>query len=458
MRKSILLAIPFSLLLFSGCGRRNNTKNPTSTKPTKTQTTKDQTTTQDDPIPLTNKDIYVSTTGHATSDGADESDPTTFEHALELVYSGDTIYLAKGTYTFSNTISITPATCKNGSEIKRNRVIANEGAVFDFDSTKGDATASNGGITITCSYWQFENITVKNSDNYGFDVTGKGNKLVNCIADNNSNGGFNINNASLTTLNNCIANNNHVDGYFAYGFYISGSGENNSLDSCIATNNQDSGFFINNTKKIALNKCYAENNGNYNTGSVNRSGFVFNDKGHVFTNCISYNNAFYGFYVPTSSSDKSDYTLFKCSAINNHKKNYSFVTNRNTTVSITNVLSYNDNNEATNDFLVGKVTNCFIYYSNTYYPKSYLYIELDEDYKYDISKIPLDISGYTNKYIINTTVPDEMKKDGKTVYFDEEGKINFYDYLDRSLLFQDELFENVSTVETTVYFGANINE
>lgn len=451
MKKGILLMIPMALLVFGGCGKRNSTTKPTTTKPTKTQTTKEQPSSTEDPIPLTNKDIFVSSTGKTTSDGADESNPTTFEHALELVYSGDTIYLAKGNYTFNNTIVIDPDKYKNGSEIKRNRVIAPNGATFDFDSTKGDATQSNGGITVKCSYWQFENITVKNSDNYGFDIIGKGTKLVNCLADNNSNGGFYIDNASLTTLNNCISTNNYLLGYFAHGFFVSGSGENNSFDSCVATNNQDSGFYVNNTKKITFNKCFASNNGNTNTGSINRSGFVFNDKGHTFTNCISYDNAFYGFFVPTSSTDKSDYKLTDCSAINNHNKNYNLVTNRNTTVTITNALSYNDKTTAFNDFLAGKVVNSFIYYSKGYY-----YVKTEDDFKNDTSRIPLDLSTYTNKYIINTTVPNEMKKDGVVVYFDDEGNINFYNYLDRSLLFQEEFFTK-SSITNYKYFGANIN-
>ena len=42
------------------------------------------------------------------------------------------------------------------------------------------------------------------------------------------------------------------------------------------------------------------------------------------------------------------------------------------------------------------------------------------------------------------------------IYF-KDGSIYLYDYLDRSTIFQDELFIK-EEIEEKVYFGANINE
>ena len=458
MKKSILLMVPIALIAFAGCGRRNNSKEPTPPITTKTPSTKEQTTTKENPIPIANKEIYVAHNGKSSSDGSEESNPTTLDNALKLVNSGDTIYLASGTYTYDNTLLIE----KSGSEVKRTKLIAKEGAVFDFDSTKGDAYANNGGITINGSYWELENITVKNSDYYGFYTIGKGNKFINCTADKNSNGGFGLKNASVTTLNNCVSTNNKLLAFSTRGFYILGNSENITFDSCVAQNNYDSGFCIDSSsaKKITFNKCLASDNGiEYSTSD--RSGFVFKNNEHTFTDCIAYNNGLFGFYVTSTPAEKGKYSLIDCSAINNHEKNYSLRTYINTTINISNILSYNnydkDNDgivDATNDIIYGNVTNSLIFYTNGYH-----YCKSDKNYEpYDTSRPVIDLSKYTKKYKINTVIPDEMKKDGKIIYYDSENKINLYDYLDRSIEFQDEFFlKQTPSVTDPTYFGADIN-
>lgn len=464
MKKSILLVIPFALLAF-GCGRRNNTKDPSKTVTTKATSTKEQPTTKEDPTPITNKNIYVSYNGKATSDGSDESNPTTLEHVLDpsakLLNSGDTIYLAKGKYIYNDTLQIN----LSGNESKRNKLIALEGATFDFDSTKGDSKSNNGGLSITGSYWQIENITVINSDNFGFDITGKENKLINCTADKNSNGGFGIKNTSVISLNNCVSTNNELEGYSARGFYIKGSGESIFFDSCVATNNQDSGFYVESSlaKKLYFNKCLSSDNGLKYSTSIDRSGFSFKNNQHYFTDCIAYNNGLYGFLVSTATTEKGEYTLTNCSAINNHEKNYSLDTNRTTTVKVTNALSYNDykNSDyktATNDFLVGNVVNSLIFYSNSD-EKGYFYIKSEKDFKkIDTTRETDTFSTYTHKYKINMIIPHEMEgDDGKIIYY-KNNEIYLYDYLDRSIDFQDEFFsKQTPSITNPTYFGANIN-
>lgn len=458
MKKSILLMIPLALIAF-GCGRRNNSKDPTPPVTTKPTSTKEQPTTKEDPIPIANKNIYVSYNGKASSDGSEESNPTTLEHVLDstnkLLNSGDTIYLAKGTYTFNDTLVID----KSGSEVKRTKLIAPEGAIFDFDSTKGDAYANNGGITINGSYWELENITVKNSDYYGFYTIGKGNKFINCTADKNSNGGFGLKNASVATLNNCVSTNNKLLAYSTRGFYILGNSESITFDSCVAQNNYDSGFCIDssNAKKISFNKCLASDNGiEYSTSD--RSGFAFKNNDHSFTDCIAYNNGSYGFYVTSTPTEKGKYSLTNCSSINNHEKNYK-LNNTNTTVTIKNILSYNTYDDdsdgvvdATNDVIVGNVTNSLIFYTDGYY-----YCKSEKNYEpYITTRTKINMSIYTNKFTINTVIPSEMKKDGNIIYYDSENKINLYNYLDRSIKFQTELFQKQS-ITNYAYFGADIN-
>ena len=51
--------------------------------------------------------------------------------------------------------------------------------------------------------------------------------------------------------------------------------------------------------------------------------------------------------------------------------------------------------------------------------------------------------------------PDYSSLEYNTIYY-KDGHIYIYDYLDRSVLFQDELFTNLS-IEEPVDFGAYVN-
>ena len=476
----IILSISLLLVLL-GCtnNRRTTEKKPTTEK---TVTTKDKITTDN----ITTKEhedykiYYVSPSGVKENDGLSKTNPTTLTNALELMDSGDTISLLEGVYEYDENITIS----KSGSEVKRNTLNCEKGVVIDFSSTKNDDKTNNGGIIISGSYWEINNLNVIDSDYYGFVITGRGNRINNCTTKNNNFGGFNIN-SNLSVFTNCISESNSLVGYFAYGFYIYGSGDNNIFDSCISTDNQDSGFYITSSKKVVFNKCLAINNGlTGDSASSQRSGFIFNNKGHEFNECIAYNNALNGFLVPTAYAEKGSYTLKNCSSINNHSKNFYLKTNNNDTILLENVLSFNnyDGNsdgtiDASNDYIIGSVKNSIIFFSKAYYYEkdNLTYNSLD------ISKTPLDLSGYTNPFNINLVIPEEMKEyldleakaiideeatsagvepdysdlEYNIIYF-KDGHIYLYDYLDRCINFQDELFENLS-LDNNPYFGSDIN-
>ena len=475
----IVLTLSLGVALF-GCTRNRRT---TENKPTKTTiTTKDKITTSNKTTGdvIESKTLYVSADGLKDNDGLSTSKPTTLEHALEIMNSGDTIHLIKGDYVYDEKITIS----NSGSEIKRNILDCENGVTIDFLATKTDSNNNNGGVIISGSYWEINNLNVINSDYYGFVVNGRGNKLYNCETSSNNFGGFSIN-SSLSTFTNCVSKNNSLVGYFAYGFYIYGSGDNNTFDSCVSTDNQDSGFYVTSSKKVSFNKCLAINNGlSGDAASSQRSGFVFNNKGHEFNSCISYNNAKYGYLVPAAYAEKGNYTLKNCSSINNHSANYYLKTNNNDTILLENILSFNnyDGNDdgtidAANDYIIGSVKNSIIFFSKAYY---YEKENLTYD-SLDISKTPLDLSGYTNEFTINLEIPEEMKEyidleakaqidaeaeaagvepdysdlEYNIIYF-KDGHINLYNYLDRSINFQDELFDNLSLTNNP-YFGSDIN-
>lgn len=476
------LLLPLCLLAMVGCRRKTTKRITTKPRPT-TKTTK-TITTKEDPIPIENKTIYVSVDGLVVNDGSSREQATTLARALDLMISGDKIILLSGIYNLNDILTIS----KSGTSKLVNELIGEDDTFIDFSETKDDSKSMNGGINIIGSYWKIENINVSNSDYFGFTIRGNNCNINNCKSSDNCSGGFYIKNASNTTITNSIASNNSYVGYSASGFYIDGAGTNNVLDSCVSEKNQDSGFVAISSKGVTFNKCLAIGNGLIDLSSQ-RSGFVFNNKGHSFNNCIAYNNAQSGFFVPMAYQEKGSYDLINCSSINNHSRNYDLRKNINDEVTITNVLSFNnydsDENgtvDAIKDRVSGKVINSIFFYNDP--ANSYNYVL--ENNNYSSSNIdtivPLDLSSYVSQFIINLTVPEVMKEyidlDAKaiideeaeaagvepdyssleynTIYY-KDGHIYIYDYLDRSLLFQDELFANEG-IEEIVYFGAYVNE
>ncbi len=472
---SIFLSL---LLVFGLVGCKKNNKTTTQRKSTtkhKETTSKRKTTDRDKTEPIIeNKIIYVSNEGLEINDGLDKDNPTTLKKAIESMNTGDTIYLIEGTYIFTESFTIQTS----GSEVKRNVINCENGVIFDFKATQEDDVINNGGFNLNGSYWEIDGLNVINSDNYGFNIKGRGNKIYNSTSSFNSYGGFNID-TSLSNFTNCISKNNMLAGYSAYGYYVTGSGENNVFDSCIALENQDSGFLVNSSKAITFEKCLSFSNGlTGDSASNQRSGFVFNNKGHIFNNCIAYDNALNGFLVPFVYAEKGSFKLSGCSSINNHARNYYLRTNNIDSITIENILSYNTYDpNGSNDYIIGNVKNSIMFYDKGYYYElnNPTYTSLD------ISKVKLDYSGYENNYQINLEIPEEMKEyidleakeeidriaeetstepdysslEYNVIYF-KDGVLNLYDYLDRSVLFQDELFID-KEITTPTYFGAQVN-
>ena len=474
------MALICALTIFTGCEKKNRTTtknnktdNTRVTKSSQTNTPK----TTEDIIPVENKILYVASNGKITNDGLTIEKPTTLLNAIEIMNSGDTIRMLKGTYEFNDQVVIS----KSGSEIKRNSLIADDGVLIDFSNIK--TSSKNSGIVFNASYWQIENLEVINSNYYGITINGKGMKVLSCTTYNNNYGGFYIK-SSNSSYTNCLSRDNFLQDYSSYGYNIDGTGENNLFDSCVATDNLDSGFLIKSSKAVKFEKCLSFDNGlNGDSGLVFRSGFVFYNKGHIFNNCIAYNNALSGFLVP-SVSEKGSYTLTNCEAVNNHQRNYHLKTSNADTVTITNVLSHNSydgNNDgvidAINDYVIGKVTNSIFFYD-----KGYHYERLNNSFNSNVTSLDkINLASYTNKFIINLEIPEEMKEykdleakeaidtyaskhgikpdysslEYDVIYF-KDGILNIYDYLDRSEKFQSELFTKLSIWSPT-YFGANVN-
>ncbi|MDO5767806.1 MAG: hypothetical protein Q4P83_09365, partial [Spirochaetales bacterium] len=121
------------------------------------------------------------------------SNATQLKAALNEVVSGGAIVLEKGTYSFSETITISSS--NNGSSSAMKYIIAAPGTsaedvILDFSSQS--LADFNRGIHLFGSYWHFYGLTIKGAGDNGLYVSGKNNIIENCIFVENRDSGLQI--------------------------------------------------------------------------------------------------------------------------------------------------------------------------------------------------------------------------------------------------------------------------
>ena len=329
-----------------------------------TEATTSQTTTKSDATTqtTTKSDATTETTTVNLSGAINISagDTSSFTSALSSASAGTVINLAPGTYKMSAVQKLSKA----GTSSNPITVTSASGrAVLDFDGTSGRA------ITISGSYYNLSNLTVKNGGDNGMYITGSHINVENCIFQANGDTGLQISAGGNNVLvKNCTAFDNlqteNADGFAAK----LGAGENVVFDGCIAYCNSDDGWDLfsksgsqQNKYPITLRNCIAFKNGELTDGTIeasgDRNGFKLGGGGytggaHIVENCIAFDNGACGFVDNNNPSLKS---LKNCTAYHNaigdgaSSKNNFNVYRATEGISVTNCLSYVLNPDANGD-------------------------------------------------------------------------------------------------------------
>lgn len=336
----------------------------TSATEATTEATTSQTTTKSDATTqtTTKSDATTETTTVNLSGAINISagDTSSFTSALSSASAGTVINLAPGTYKMSAVQKLSKA----GTSSKPITVTSASGrAVLDFNGTSGRA------ITVSGSYYNLSNLTVKNGGDNGMYITGSHINVENCIFQANGDTGLQISAGGNNVLvKNCTAFDNlqteNADGFAAK----LGAGENVVFDGCIAYCNSDDGWDLfsksgsqQNKYPITLRNCIAFKNGELTDGTIeasgDRNGFKLGGGGytggaHIVENCIAFDNGACGFVDNNNPSLKS---LKNCTAYHNaigdgaSSKNNFNVYRATEGISVTNCLSYVLNPDANGD-------------------------------------------------------------------------------------------------------------
>ncbi len=342
-------------------------------------------------------DIYVSPTGVASNLGTYES-PIDLVTAINKVAAGNTIWMLPGTYTFSQTITISDSNCGNVANYKSLRAYNNANVTLDCSSQA--LNGSNRGIKLDGSYWHIYGIDIKGAGDNGMMVSGNNNIIEMCRFYENRDTGLQIsrkdsscatidtwpsNNLikNCTSFNNCDATGENADG-FAPKLTC---GNGNVFDGCISYCNSDDGWDLYAKTDsgpigvVTLKNCVAFGNGKLTDGrgsaEGDMNGFKLGGMGvptaHIVENCIAFNNGATGF---TDNNNGGALSLKNCTAINNsvYKKTGNFICYRaSSSAKYTNILSYASkapSGNATDNYKGSMTTSVYEYKGKSYYTAS----------------------------------------------------------------------------------------
>ncbi len=316
-----------------------------------------------------------------------------FISALDSVVNGGAIVLAKGTYSFSETITISSS--NNGSSDAMKYVMAAPGTsadevILDFSAqTLADA---NRGIQLFGDYWHFYGITVKGAGDNGMYVSGNNNIVENCIFVENRDSGLQIarESSSLSSMsdwpaNNLILNCTSYDNADKTGENADGfackltAGNGNVFDGCISYSNSDDGWDLyakeatGSIGVVTIKNCVAFNNGKLTTGSSYGNGDMNGFKlggsngkvptAHVVYNCVSIANGHDGF---TDNGNGGALSLTNCTSYDNAKVNFNFYrTNKGTFTGL--VTGSPNNSDKYGTSSVSSTLSKTVYYTNSKY-------------------------------------------------------------------------------------------
>lgn len=321
------------------------------------------------------------------------SSASAFKSALTSVKNGGAIVLSKGTYSFSETITI--ASSNNGSSSAMKYVIAAPGTTPDqvvLDFSGQSLADSNRGIQLFGDYWHFYGITVKGAGDNGMYVSGNNNIVENCIFAKNRDTGLQIarESSSLSSMsdwpaNNLILNCTSYDNADKTGENADGfackltAGHGNVFDGCIAYSNSDDGWDLYAKEAtgpigvVTIRNSVAFNNGKLTTGSSYGNGDMNGFKlggsngkvptAHIVSNCVAFANGHDGF---TDNGNGGALSLTNCTSYNNAKVNFNFYrTNKGV---FTGLLTGSPNNsDKYGTSSVASTVSKTLYYTNSKY-------------------------------------------------------------------------------------------
>jgi hypothetical protein len=276
------------------------------------------------PAKAATTNYYVSGSGSDSNSGTSKNSAfKTLTKALSKAGSGTTIFVMNGTYSYNSTIKLT----KNGTSSAPIKILNFSGHKPVIDFSRQKESSSNRGFQISGDYWIISGLTVKNAGDNGIFISGDHNRVQDCFITKCHDTGLQMSNGAsynrITRVTSTYNYDSSTDGENADGFAAKLSvGPGNVFENCIAEHNSDDGYDLYRaTNAVKFYDCEANYNG---TNSGNGQGFKvggdYTADNHYLEDCTATGNKSRGF---DQNNNTGAITLVNCKGIKN-KVNFYF--------------------------------------------------------------------------------------------------------------------------------------
>jgi hypothetical protein len=261
--------------------------------------------------------LYVATDGDDSNPGTMAEPFETLDKAVSVVVAGQTIYMRGGTYSHTQTITLS----QSGNSVNMYRIWAYTGEqpVLDFSGVPCPGTppscSFSRGFLITGDRWHLKGLEIRNAPDNGVKIEGNYNVVEQCILHHNQDTGLQIgfgstpsnadgSQAAYNQIINCDSYRNFdpaTNGGNADGFACKlHAGKGNRFTGCRAWENSDDGWDLYQTYfPVTIENSWTWHNGDpaqFGGVSGNGNGFKlggnYYDAAHILTGCIAFDNEY----------------------------------------------------------------------------------------------------------------------------------------------------------------------
>lgn len=303
---------------------------------------------------------YVSSSGSDSNDGLSRTNAfATLTKALTKARAGTTIFVCNGTYRYSSTFKLTAS----GTSSAPIKILNYSGHTPVIDFSGQSESSSNRGFQISGDNWIISGLSIKNAGDNGIYISGDHNRVQDCSITKCCDTGLQMSNGAsynrITRVTSTYNYDSGTNGENADGFAAKLSiGPGNVFENCIAQYNSDDGFdFYAAGNAVSVYDCVADYSG---VGDGNGNGFKvggnYTADNHYLKGCTATGNKVRGF---DQNNNTGYVTLVDCTSTSNKVNFYFPKAPASGTHKFTGCRSVNGANK---DKIVGAtVTNCSFY-------------------------------------------------------------------------------------------------
>ena len=287
--------------------------------------------------PANGSDYFVAPDGNDLNDGSIDHPFRTITKAVEMVLTGDNIFLRDGQHDYSQTIQISSSKSGEDGNLITLQAYQDEVPILDFNEQPYGSASR--GINLGGDYWHLKGFVIQYAGDNGINVKGSNNIMEELVTRWNSDSGLQLHGSTspaIPAANNAVINCDSYENYdapnhgqnadgFAAKFKI---GPGNEFWGCRAWNNSDDGWdFWDANNGVTVEDCWAFRNGDniwddpLFEGNANGFKLGHGAGAHVLIRCVAYDHRVHGIDL---NGNTTGVTIYNCTCAESEGYNFYF--------------------------------------------------------------------------------------------------------------------------------------